>query len=375
MQTFSQFALARVSGASIRAAFTSTAVLILAMTNLSLTTQNAHAQFTTPEDAQQQGISAYRGGYYDLAKEPLEFAASHGMFLAQFYLAELYADNNTVLTDHSKAYVLYQAIANNNADVDPVDRSRAPFVAQALTSLARYLTIGLPDIGVRPNAKRAAKYLHHAAIFFNHEDAQFELAKLYLKGEGVQSDVARGKHWLATLVKKGHAGAQAFLADLHWRGLFVKRDPFRALALISVAVKNAPEKDRVWIEDVYQNIYCGAPKGVRAQVDGSMVARWDRRYGRKPLFENRSALGALNTSTYRVCKDGEVPPLLNKGSNDTGAPGKNGRATVIEANGGTGAAAPQAATGKASPPASGVARGSAFGAIGSGFVRDVGADE
>ena len=266
------------------------------------------AQFRSPEDALQQGIGAYAGGYFEMAIPALEVAAAKNLFLARYYLARIYADNQSAHTDHAKAYFLYQQIANDFADVDPDDDRRAPFVAKSLTALAGYVRRGLPELGLKPNAERAAEYLHHAAIFFNDEDAQFELAKLQLHGEGVPSDVARGKHWLSILSQKGHAGAQAFLADLYWRGHFMDKDPIRALALISVAVKNAPGSERVWIEDIYQNIYCGASKGVRKQV-GGMVAEWDSRYGRKPSGEQASPFDSLSLRPERSCADGETVPL------------------------------------------------------------------
>lgn len=269
----------------------------------------ATPEFGSPRAALEQGISAFNGGYYELAIPALEYAAEKDMLIGQHYLGLIYSDNNSVHTDHAKAYLLFQKLANHHADADPDDRARAPYVAHALTALAQYLRNGLKEIGVRPNAKQAAKFLRHAAIFFNHEDAQFELAKLLLKGEGMPSDVARGKHWLSTLAQKGHAGAQAFLADLYWRGKYVREDKVRALTLISVAVKNAPRQDRVWIEDIYQNIYCGASIGVRKQVSGGLIADWDDRYGRKPRYDGRDALGSLDLSPIRTCEDGEQLPL------------------------------------------------------------------
>lgn len=265
-------------------------------------------QFVSPEEALRQGVSAYNGGYYEIAIPALEHAAAKDMFLAQYYLAKLYADNNSAYTDHAKAYMLYQKIANEYADADPEDETRAPFVARALTELAGYVRLGLPEIGLKSNAALAAEYLNHAALFFNDEDAQFELAKLQLHGAGVAPDVARAKHLLAIIAQKGHAGAQAFLADLYWRGKFMQQDPVRALALISVAVKNAPPQDRVWIEDIYQNIYCGASTGVRSQVTG-MVAEWDDRYGRKPETRDRTSLSLLDQSPERTCANGEAVPL------------------------------------------------------------------
>ncbi|MBL8566940.1 MAG: sel1 repeat family protein [Hyphomicrobiaceae bacterium] len=273
-----------------------------------VSTGAAAGKFRSAEEALQQGIGAYSGGYYEMAIPALEVAAAENLFFAQYYLARIYSDNQGSHTDHPKAYMIFQRIANDFADVDPDDDRRAPFVARALTALAGYVRRGLPEIGLEPNAERAADYLHHAAIFFNDEDAQFELAKLQLKGEGVPSDVAQGKHWLSILSQKGHAGAQAFLADLYWRGMHMQKDPVRALALISVAVKNAPTAERVWIEDIYQNIYCGAPQGVRKQV-GGMVAEWDSRYGRRPQSDDRNSLAALDQRATRTCENGELVPL------------------------------------------------------------------
>ena len=325
------------------------------------------AQFRSPQDALQQGIGAYSGGYYEMAIPALEVAAAKNLFLARFYLARIYADNQSAHTDHTKAYVLFQQIANDFADVDPDDDRRAPFVAKSLTALAGYVRRGLPEISLKPNAERAAEYLHHAAIFFNDEDAQFELAKLQLKGEGVPSNVARGKHWLSILSQKGHAGAQAFLADLYWRGMFMDKDQVRALALISVAVKNAPGSERVWIEDIYQNIYCGASEGVRKQV-GGMVAEWDSRYGRPPSREQGSGLDMLSARPERSCSNGETVPLDFGISTDRMRP-------IIAGNPGS----DQPATREAATPAVGFVHGGAIGGRGTvgparGDREDIGVD-
>ncbi len=290
----------------------------------------AGPKYSSPEEAERNGISAYNGGYYKLAIPALEYAAEHDLLVAQYFLARLYADNNTVHTDHAKAYILFENIANKYADADPDDESQAPYVSGALTALARYVRTGIKELNVEPNPAKAAEYLDHAALFFSDSDAQFELAKLYLKGD-VESDIARGKHWLSRLAQDGHAGAQAFLADLLWRGKYVEQDKIRALLLSSVAVKNAPPQERVWIEDIYQNIYCGASSRVRKQVDGAMVADWDRRYGRKPRYEDRLGLGVLDPSPTRTCANGEPLPrrqsfdvIAEEDANDTTFDGSTG---------------------------------------------------
>lgn len=268
----------------------------------------AAPRFTSAEDALRQGISAYNGGYPEIAIPALEFAAAGNMFLGSYYLAVLYADSGSAYTDHAKAYMIYQQIVNEHADVDPDHDARAPYVARSLTALAKYVREGIPTLRVAPSPALAAEYFHHAAVFFNNEDAQFELSKMQLNGDGVPTDVARGRHWLAVLAENGHAGAQAFLADLYWRGKFMPKDSVRALTLISVAVKNAPASEQVWIDDIYQNIYCGAPQGVREQATG-MVADWDVRYGRKPPLPGRLGLGGLDLAAHRTCADGRTVPM------------------------------------------------------------------
>jgi uncharacterized protein len=156
-----------------------------------------------------------------------------------------------------------------------------------------------------PNAERAAKFLRDAATFFGDADAQFELARMYLTGDGVQEDRKLAFHWLSTLTQKGHAGAQAFLAELLWRGKELARDEVRALALITVAIANAPEADRIWIEDIYQNIYCGASAATRQRAD-ELVAIWKRIYSPRSGPENRERIVG---SSARTCGNGEVLPV------------------------------------------------------------------
>jgi hypothetical protein len=63
----------------------------------------------------------------------------------------------------------------------------------------------------------------------------------------------------------------------------------------------------VWIEDIYQNIYCGAAQGVRKQATG-IVADWRTRYGRKPAVADDGGLGPLTVQATRTCGNGE--PVL-----------------------------------------------------------------
>lgn len=267
-------------------------------------------KYASPQVAFEQGLGAYKSGYYEIAIPALEEAATKGAelnrFFAEFYLARIYSDNAGALTDHAKAYMLFQKLADDNADADPDDGQRAPFVAKALTALAGYLRDGVKEIGVAPDPERAIDYLHHAATFFGDKDAQFELAKVYLSGNGTPEDVKRGMHYLSVLTEESYPGAQAVLADLLWRGRYVKKDEKRALALISMAVENAPTHERIWIEDIYQNIFCGTTSGTRKQADG-IVAVWRKMFSRPSNTADRSGgLAGREAQPQRACGNGEV---------------------------------------------------------------------
>jgi len=159
---------------------------------------------------------------------------------------------------------------------------------------------------VAPNPRRAANYLHHAAIFFGDKEAQFELAKLYLSGEGGNDDVRRGLHYLSALSEQSYPAAQALLAELLWKGRFVKSDERRALALITMAAENAPASDRIWIDETYHSIYCATTHGTRQEATG-LMARWRKMFAR-PAAEpvDRAGLGGRELQPERQCSNGEA---------------------------------------------------------------------
>ena len=315
--------------------------------------------FSSARDALKQGMSAYQGGYYEIAIPALEYAASENEFMASYYLARIYADNTSAYTDHAKAYVLLQKLVDEYAEVDPDNDPRAFYVGRSITALAGYVRSGLPQIGLAANLDRSVEYLHNASVMFDDEDAQFELAKLQLKGEGVEANEHKAKHWLSVLTQKGHAGAQAFLADLLWRGKFVEADQPRALALISVAKENASAPERLWIEDIYQNIFCGSGSGVRKQASG-IVAGWGNRYGRKATIDSEpdgGDLGQLSSGPVRTCQNGEPVGPFDQIESSVMPPGQGTPAPAAEAP---------------SPPVGIVRPSFSLGATG-GAMRDIGA--
>jgi TPR repeat protein len=279
------------------------------------------AQYASAQAALERGLAAFRTGKHEIAISALTTAAAtgdpSGRFVSEFYLARIYAASAGPATDHTKAFVLYRKLADENLDADPVTSQRAPFVAKALIALAGYVRAGIKEINLPPNPRRATDYLHHAAIFFGDRDAQLELAKIYLSGDGPSDDVRRGLHHLAVLAEEGHGPAQAVLADLFWRGRHVKKDDRRALALLTMAVENAPARERSWIAEGYATVFCTVTPITRAEA-GVLVAGWRHTFLRPDGAVART--GSFEFLPARLCASGETVAIARPGASKAGAP-------------------------------------------------------
>jgi uncharacterized protein len=263
-----------------------------------------------------KGLDAYKQNRYELAVPVLECVIRSDVapqkFYAEFYLARIHSDDTGGFVDHARAYTLFHGLTEGVDNVDGDDPRRAPFVAKAITAVAGYVRRGLPEIGLKPDLERAVEYLRNGATFFDEPEAQFELAKLHLTGKGVPLDVPLGLHYIQKLVQDSHAAPQAYLADLHWTGKHVRLDHVRSLALIKLAAENAQPSDKLWIEDSYQNYYCGTPAPERARAADLAVA-FRRTFARGPNMDRAApplpsgwAVGGRREfGLARACANGE----------------------------------------------------------------------
>ena len=59
-------------------------------------------KYASPQAAFEQGLGAYKSGYYEIAIPALEEAAANGVelnkFFAEFYLARIYSDNASAVS-------------------------------------------------------------------------------------------------------------------------------------------------------------------------------------------------------------------------------------------------------------------------------------
>ena len=237
-------------------------------------------RFETPDEAFRAGARAYYAGDKDAAYAPLAAAAESGHLLAQWKLGRMYAEGDSVAADPLKAFGWFSRIADRHADESP--RSpRAPFVASAFTALGTYWRDGIPDTGIRPDVARAVGLFTYAASYFGEADAQHELGRLYLEGEGVTRDLTRAARWLTLAARKNHRGAQATLGDLLFRGEGTLRHAAQGLMWLELARRAAAGPDDTWILYLHEHAFAEASKGDRdrAAEMADAFARRSARYG------------------------------------------------------------------------------------------------
>jgi TPR repeat protein len=224
--------------------------------------------YTSATDAYRQGVNTIKAGKVSAALPALEYAAKHGVLGAELKLARIYSTGRgDVAEDDAKAYTYYRAIADQYADINP-SSPVAKYVGEAFVELGQYHLDGIPAMPLRSNPTYAADLFRHAASYFGNADAQYDLALLYLKGDGVEKDVGLAINWLAMASKKQHVAAQATLGELLWRGTEVRQREARGLALITLAHENAKAdgKEPKWIADLYAEALAKSDAAARKEA-------------------------------------------------------------------------------------------------------------
>ncbi len=213
--------------------------------------------YASATEAYRQGASSMKAGKTAAALPALEYAAKRGVLGAELKLARIYSSGrDDVAEDDAKAFSYFQSIADQYADISP-SNPIAPYVGEAFEALGHYHLDGVPSIALPSNPAYAADLFRHAASYFGNADAQYDLARLYLTGEGVEKNVGLAVNWLAMAAKKQHVASQATLGELLWRGSEVRQREARGLALITLAHENAKAsgKEPKWIGDLYEEAF------------------------------------------------------------------------------------------------------------------------
>ncbi len=221
----------------------------------------AEERKNSPWEVFQLGFSAYKSGKKDEAVEAYKYAAENGQIGAKWKLGRMYAEGDGVRRDDYEAYKFFSAIADSNVTPGSPEES---YVSDALVALGGYTKRGIPGTEVKADPIAAQDYYMRAASSFGNAQAQFEVGRMYLSGEGVKRSVKQAGQWLQLAAEKQHAGAQAILGNLlYQRGKIV-----RGLAMMTAALERAAPGDRSWIRGMQEEAFALSAESDRRTAIG-----------------------------------------------------------------------------------------------------------
>ena len=202
----------------------------------------------------------------------LQYAAEGGHPIAQWKLGRMYADGEGVAQDDLRAFDYFSRIANQHAEDSP-SAPQAGVVANAFVALGRYYLNGIPNSKIKSDPDRAREMFSYAASYFGNADAQYDLARLYLKGAGTSRDDFRyGARWLGLAAQKGQHQAQAMLGQMLFNGDKLPRQAARGLMWLTLA-RDSAAPDETWIKESYNKAIAKASEDDRAMAL-QMLEHW-----------------------------------------------------------------------------------------------------
>jgi TPR repeat protein len=225
----------------------------------------------SPVDAMRHANEALKTGEKKRAVISLQYAAEHGQGFALWQLGRMYAEGDGVTRDDYRAFEYFQKFADTHADENPaIPRSR--FVANAFVALGHYYLEGIPNTTVPQSPELARRMFAHAASYFGDSEAQFQLASLYLDGNGVQRDTKRAVPWLVLAANKGHYKSQALLGRILFNGEHGMRQRASGLMWLTVAC-DGPGAKEAWITELRETAVKQASDDERA-LALILLKRW-----------------------------------------------------------------------------------------------------
>ncbi len=208
--------------------------------------------FKDPRAALRMGIQGYQAGDFEASVPALKYAADGGQPLARWKLAQMYAAGDGVPHDDYKAFQYFSQIVSAYDD-DVADPREKPVVSSAFVSVGVYSLNGIPNTQVRRNPQRALEMFHYAATNFGDANAQYNLARMYLDGNGVPKSARQAMPWLNYAADKNHAEAQALLGNIFFSGS-AGMPLKRSLGLMYLTLAREAASDQAkhrWIVELY----------------------------------------------------------------------------------------------------------------------------
>ena len=208
----------------------------------------------------------------DTSLTSLQYAAEGGHPVAQWKLGRMYADGDGVTQDDLRAFEYFSRIANQHAEDNP-SAPQATIVANAFVALGRYYLSGIPNSKIKSDPDRAREMFSYAASYFGNADAQYDLARLYLRNAGASRDDFRyGTRWLGLAAQKGQHQAQALLGQMLFNGDQMPPQRARGLMWLTLARDSAAPED-AWIKESYNKAIAKATDSDRAMAL-QMLEHW-----------------------------------------------------------------------------------------------------
>jgi TPR repeat protein len=202
----------------------------------------------------------------------LQYAAEGGHPIAQWKLGRMYADGDGVAQDDLRAFEYFSRIANAHAEDSP-SAPQAAVVANAFVALGRYYLNGIPNSKIKADMERAREMFSYAASYFGNADAQYDLARLYLKTPDASRDDFRyGARWLGLAAQKGQHQAQAMLGQMLFNGDRLPPQRARGLMWLTLA-RDSAAADESWIKESYNRAIAKASDDDRAMAL-QMLEHW-----------------------------------------------------------------------------------------------------
>lgn len=201
-----------------------------------------------PFDLFKFGFNAYKKGQKEEAVEAYRYAAEKGHTGSRWALANMYAAGDGVVENDFEAFKIYAEIANQGVEPGSADTG---FFVNALLSLARYYRQGIPNSPVKADLAQARQIYFQVASTFGVPEAQFQLARMILAGEGGRVNVQQAKKWLNLARKSGHAGAMSIFGNV----LFEEGQTVRGLAFLTAALERCNPKDCPWMQDLQERAF------------------------------------------------------------------------------------------------------------------------
>jgi hypothetical protein len=206
----------------------------------------------------------------DTSLTALQYAAEGGHPIAQWKLGRMYADGDGVAQDDVRAFEYFSRIASAHAEDSP-SAPQSAIVANAFVALGRYYLNGIPNSKIKSDPERAREMFSYAASYFGSADAQYDLARLYLKTpDASRDDFTYGARWLGLAAQKGQHQAQALLGQMLFNGDRLPRQAARGLMWLTLASANS---DEIWIKESYNRAFAKASDDDRA-VALQMLEHW-----------------------------------------------------------------------------------------------------